>query len=185
MKWSNNWDMENNDYVTQGNKASQMLPHQLRKQQASKAETKIIQLEDPTFTRQHERTKRNMCLSLLICLYEKYYQKILLKQHENYSIAKNSSKPCAFHQSKFSLCSSVISGPWALIFVGDHSANGDTSSVDVQALQWRPAWPLCSLNSPWLLAPLRERRNIFTYSFLAPTSQFLILHWVSVHGARL
>ena len=36
-----------------------------------------------------------------------------------------------FIRASFTLCSSVISGPWALIFVGDHSANDDTSSVDV------------------------------------------------------
>ena len=41
-----------------------------------------------------------------------------------------------FIRASFTLCSGVISGPWALIFVGDQSANDDTSSVDVQTLQW-------------------------------------------------
>lgn len=148
MKWSNNWDMENNDYVTMGIKpATTSIKETAGLQSRDKNNTTS---EDPTFTRQHERTKRNMCLSLLICLYEKYYQKILFKQHENYSNCKaNSSKPCAFHQSKFHSvlqCDLWALGPhfcgWPLCKWWYQLCRCSGPPVDTEG-----PWPLCSLDS--------------------------------------
>ena len=75
--------------------------------------------------------------------------------------------PVHFIRASFTLCSSVISGPWALIFVGDHSANGDTSSVDVQALQWTQKGHGLCVHWTLVLAPSSPQgKKEYFYLFL-------------------